>query len=100
MKKTADIIFVGSVKSVDGNGPLSIEATFVPVKLWKGSAGTELKVRTSGGCRVNFEEGESYLVYARRDENGRFITDVCLGTAITSLRIVDIKRLGKPRTIL
>jgi len=49
----------------------------------------------SGDCGVEFEKGEAYLVVAYRDEQlGRWATNICSGTSITSSAKQEIRALG------
>ncbi len=96
MKVNADVVFVGTVLSVDSDHR-EVKAVLKINKSWKGSDVKTLMIYTSrSGCGIHFEEGKSYIVYAKGNENKLLITDVCYGSALTEYRRKDIKRLGKP----
>lgn len=95
MKREADVIFVGEAQSVEGD----LRDTRVTVsirKSWKGDNVESFVIHTSGGCRVHFVEGKSYLVYAKADSNKRLVTDVCFGTRAIEVAKDDLKHLGRP----
>lgn len=101
MKKEADAIFVGTVKSVsvenEKPGGTSIHKVVLLVeKSWKAEGVEEYTIHMYGGCRVEFEEGKSYLVYAKNNEKNQLITEICWGTRGITLATKDIKILGKP----
>jgi hypothetical protein len=96
MKKNADTIFVGKGISTTRTESGVYKTVLLVEQIWKGEAENDYDVYTSGGCKVNFEVGKSYLVYAKRDQDQKLVTEVCWGSALISERRPDIKRLGKP----
>lgn len=97
MKKSADAIFVGTVKSAEQNGS-NTRAVLQVSDSWKGGGASVLTVVSSGGCKVSFEIEKDYLVYAKKDDKGQFVTDVCMGTGQVMLSKKEIKYLGHPKS--
>lgn len=95
MKREADVIFVGVVKSVEGDSR-AMSVTVSVIRSWKGGNVESFIIHTSGGCGVRFAEGESYLIYAKKDTNERLVTEVCFGTGSIQFAKDDIKYLGRP----
>lgn len=64
------------------------ETTFKIETSFKGNRGTCVKVlsgRGNGDCGHVFTRGERYLVYARRDSDGRLLTSICTRTKPVAL---------------
>lgn len=96
MKKLADAISVGQVKSVSGEMGLNRVIVCV-TKSWRGENTEFIVIHTyASGCGVDFQEGESYLIYAKTDSNTRLSTEVCFGTGSIRLAKDDLRHLGKP----
>jgi len=102
MKKQADAIFVGIVKSLskfkdEKSGENFNKIVLTVEKSWK-SPGVEEYViyNLDTGCSPLFTEGKSYLVYAVNDENNRLTSENCWGTAAVSFVRKDFKYLGEP----
>ena len=96
MKINADAIFTGTVLSAVQISVSTWETTLLVKDSWKGQTSGEIKVQSSGGCRVGFVVGMMDLVYGKRDKDGVLVTEVCWGTASVEFRKDDMKRLGKP----
>lgn len=96
MKKETDAIFTGTVKTVSRESGSAYKIVLAVQKSWKSKDIKEYTIYTSGGCSVWFEEGKTYLVYAKKDESNNLITQMCWGTGIIDLSAKDIKILGKP----
>lgn len=99
MKKNADAIFTGTVKSVTLSERFVFEVILSVERSWKGQAIKEQIVYTSGGCRVGFQANQSYLIFAKADENNKLVTEVCWGTRVIKYSEKDIKLLGRPNFI-
>lgn len=98
MRKEADAIFVGVVESVEAVSPTSLKVTLSVKRSWTSDAATEYAVYTGdGGCSINFVKGSSFLVYAKKDENGRLVTSLCYGTRVVERAGKDLKLLGRER---
>src|SRR5882724_947418 len=54
----------------------------------------ELKTGRGGGdCGFDFETGESYLIYATRNDNGELLTGMCTHTSLAESAGADIRIL-------
>ena len=95
------MVFAGRVTSmtIDRENPVILSSAdlvtveFQVSQVWKGPQGEVLTVRTEWSeisCGYEFEEGRSYIVYAR---DGR--TGFCTRTAPTWRAIVDFAALGE-----
>lgn len=63
-----------------GDGHATRLFTFTVTRVRKGAPRRTVQVETGlggGDCGVDFHRGRSYVVYARRDANGRLTTDIC-----------------------
>jgi len=95
-------VFTGEVTNIEPNTATKfggVEITLRVKKLWKGEIGAEVKVRTAGSsaaCGYNFAKGESYLVYADRDEADPMRVSLCSRTALVASAQEDLDLLGKP----
>ncbi len=99
LKKTSDAVFVGTVIHVDRlikDGSFVYRAVFRVEKTWKGNS-LEVEVNTSTDCRVSFEEGKQYLIYAKENESKELQTDVCMRSRPVGSGAVDLRKLGKPK---
>ena len=97
MKKKADAIFTGEVKSVMKESGADYKVVFEVSRSWKENNINEYTLYTkTSGCGVWFEEGKTYLVYAKNNENNLLVTEICWGTGIIEYAGKDIKILGKP----
>ena len=100
-KKTAEAVFTGTV--IDSHRERGADGEEWRVRLsvedfWKGDPGEEVIVYTSGECRVTFEPGKKYLVFAARQPGrGRLSTEVCHNTATLDARAEEPAKLGKPK---
>lgn len=100
MKKEADAIFTGTVGSVEAIKANSFKVVISVESSWIAEDTDEYTIYTSGaspgGCGVSFLKGRSYLVYAKKDNDGRFVTEICWGTREMSSANEDLMILGKP----
>ena len=96
IKKESDVIFTGTVKTVSKESGTTYKIILTVQQSWKAKGIKEYIIYTSGGCSVWFEEGKTYLVYAKINENNQLITEMCWGTGIIEYSRKDIKILGKP----
>ena len=100
LRKTATVIFVGTVKEVRKEVKdyhVGYWATFKVKQSWKPGQVDEVTVFTEGGCMAWFEVGRTYLVYASPDKANRLSTNVCMRTGLVKYAAEDLRRLGKPR---
>ena len=106
--RTSDAVFSGEVVGIDENdlppgaGPQLGKVTFDVSDVWKGASEEPVAVYGQGpeaSCGIDFEEGESYLVYAYRS-NGDGIkplqTDLCNATKPLAAAKRDLRVLGPP----
>jgi hypothetical protein len=101
MKKEADAIFTGNVKEVftenpEFGGTIINKVVLTVVKSWRTSEIKEYTIYMNGGCRVWFEKGKTYIVYAKNDKENKLTTNMCMGTGDITLSAKDLKFLGKP----
>lgn len=95
-------VFSGTVANVEPNestkfGGLTV--TLQVAKVWKGDIGDEVQVHTAGNsaaCGYSFAKGETYLVYATRDEADPMRVSLCSRTAPVSKAGEDLEFLGEP----
>ena len=95
-------VFTGEVMNLEPNEATKfggVEITFQVKKVWKGDIGEKVQVRTAGSsaaCGYNFVKGETYLVYASRDEADPMRVSLCSRTAPVANAQADLDFLGKP----
>ena len=95
-------VFTGEVTDIEPNTATKfggVEITLGVKKVWKGEIGAQVKVRTAGNsaaCGYNFAKGETYLVYADRDEADPMRVSLCSRTALLANAQEDLDFLGKP----
>ncbi len=95
-------VFTGEVTNIEPNTATKfggIEITLRVNKVWKGEIGAQVQVRTAGSsaaCGYSFMKGESYLVYADRDEADPMRVSLCSRTAPVASARDDLDFLGKP----
>ena len=104
----SDAVFSGEVESIDrdqrtpGAGPPLGRVTFDAKEVWKGGPGESFEVYGYGDgvmCGIEFERGESYLVYAYRSGrggDGPLETDLCAPTKPLENADDDLLVLGPP----
>ena len=101
LRKTATVIFSGTVTEVTKevkDGRIGYWATLKVKQSWKSDRVEELRMYyTVGGCSAWFEEGRTYMVYAKPDAEGRLSTSVCMRTRLIEGAAEDLKLLGKPQ---
>jgi hypothetical protein len=97
-------VFTGTVTKIEKNEETKFGGLTVRLrvsKIWKGEVGEEVKVHTAASgaaCGYSFAEGETYLVYASRDEADPLRVSLCSRTALEKSADEDLKFLGKPTT--
>ena len=95
-------VFTGEVTKIEPNTTTKfggVEITLQVKKVWKGKIGEQVEVRTassSAACGYNFVKGETYLVYADRDEADPMRVSLCSRTALVASAQDDLDFLGKP----
>lgn len=103
-RDSADAVFEGRAagspapKSAGpGLSPMAVSISFTVVRAFKGvDAGSKVTVTTSGSssmCGYSFAPGETYLVYAWRDEGGVLGTGLCSRTRKISEAAEDLAAL-------
>ncbi len=110
--RTSDAVFSGEVVGIDENdlspgpGPRLGKVTFDVSDVWKGVSKESVAVYGQGPeatCGIDFEEGESYLVYAYRsngDGANLLQTDLCNETKPLEAAERDLRVLGPPDAAL
>jgi len=95
-------VFTGEVTKIEPNEATrfgGLEVTFRVDRVWKGDPNPEIKVHTAGSsaaCGYAFLEGETYLVYAVRDNADPMRVSLCSRTAPIESAKEDLRFLGKP----
>jgi len=95
-------VFTGEVTKIEPNTATKfggVEITLRVKKVWKGDIGEQVQVRTAGSgaaCGYSFAKGETYLVYADRDEADPMRVSLCSRTALIASAQEDLDFLGKP----
>jgi len=94
--------FVGESVTEESGSPIEEFVEFSVEGVWKGPAQERLRVYTNVGkphCAFQFEIGQSYLVYAKRDPkpySNRFRSSVCSRTRSSAHALPDLAILGPP----
>jgi hypothetical protein len=73
-----------------------LTVTFSAVHLYRGEITADVVIETGlggGDCGFHFETGESYLVFAWKEENGRLTTNICSGTGLLEDAGTDLRLL-------
>jgi hypothetical protein len=108
--RTSDAVFSGEVVNIDesdlspGVGPRLGKVTFDVNESWKGMLGESVAVYGQGpeeSCGIEFENDESYLVYAYRsngDTSEPLETNFCDATKLLDEAGGDLQILGPPTT--
>lgn len=96
--RTSDAVFAGEVLSETKNGNEKV-FEFRVAKYWKGSGRKKItvSVRETTRFQAFFRVGESYLVFARDDEDGRLRDYRCSASKLLSEASKDLKQLGRVR---
>jgi hypothetical protein len=95
-------VFTGEVSNIAPNEATrfgGLEVTLRVRQLWKGEPNAQIKVHTAGSsaaCGYTFVKGETYLVYAVRDEADPMRVSLCSRTAPIESAKEDLRFLGKP----
>lgn len=100
-KEHADSVFRGTVTKIEKPSKLGNSASLAKVYLqvdevWKGSEQREIMVSSAlaeASCGVSFQEGKSYLVFAKSYDD-LLKTTICNGTKQLSLANQELKDLG------
>ncbi|HEU4883439.1 MAG TPA: hypothetical protein VFT45_14355 [Longimicrobium sp.] len=86
----------GAVAAVAPPGP-AWPVTLRVSRAWKGGHPDSVTVLDAGGCPVGFQQGDSYLVYAIRGDDGVLHTSFCMRTRLLSTVAEDLRVLdGMP----
>jgi MYXO-CTERM domain-containing protein len=95
-------VFTGEVTDIAPNQATrfgGLEITLRVKRVWKGDPEREIKVHTAGSsaaCGYTFVRGETYLVYAVRDNADPMRVSLCSRTAPVANAKEDLRFLGKP----
>ena len=95
-------VFSGEVIDIERNEATrfgGLEVTLRVLKVWKGDPHEEIKVHTAGSsaaCGYTFVKGETYLVYALRDDADPMRVSLCSRTTPIDNAKDDLRFLGKP----
>jgi hypothetical protein len=77
-----------------------VSATFSAVQVYRGQTPTEVVVETGvggGDCGFEFNKGESYLVFASKEDSGHLSTGICSGTRLLRDADTELRLLrGEP----
>ena len=106
MKESA-AVFSGRVVEIRRNQRTDdffarVEAVIEVERVWKGVEKATVSVFTSSdsaACGYGFKEGETYLVYASGDKEGRLLTTICTRTRRMKDAGEDLKELGPGKEI-
>lgn len=96
----AAAVFTGTVISVTQVGNQQ-EVRIRVEQVWKGAKCGEITILTpldEAACGISFQSGQSYLVYAERQQ-GKLSTNLCSRTNLTSQAGGDITALGEPKQV-
>ena len=99
---SSSAVFTGKVTNIEENTATKfggLEVTLRVKEMWKGEPKEEVKVHTaasSAACGYSFAKGETYLVYAVRDEADPMRVSLCSRTAPVGDAKEDLDFLGKP----
>jgi hypothetical protein len=92
----AAAVFEGVVRRV-ASGRDALEVELEVVRRWKGPVSRSQVVLTppdEAACGVTFTVGESYLVYAGRQDDGALLADLCSRTKLRRTADADVAALG------
>ena len=96
----AAAVFTGTVVSVTQVGNQQ-EVRIRVERVWKGAKCGEVTILTpldEAACGYTFQTGQSYLVYAERQQ-GKLSTNLCSRTNLTSQAGGDLTALGEPKEV-
>jgi hypothetical protein len=105
-KKAALIVFSGKVENVNLLGELLQEVKFKVDRIWKGTKSDEivLYVEKDNGanCGITFSSGQSYLIFADAERNGRFGITGCsflqfLDSAQPAIKVLESDKEPKAK---
>jgi hypothetical protein len=95
--KSSAAVFSAKVREIKRSAG-NVEVGFKVIKQWKGNgrpAQVVFTASSSAACGYTFQRGESYLVYAGEDEDGRLVTSHCRRTAKLKDAGRDVKELDR-----
>lgn len=92
----SEAVFVGEVIKQEKNGN-NKTFDFKVEKYWKGADTKKIKISVYETMRYQawFKVGESYLVYANRDEDGKLSVSRCSRSKNVENASEDLQKLGK-----
>lgn len=94
----ADAVFMGTVVSFElASSTTERVARFDRMQIWKGNPRAITEIFTpenEAACGFDFRVGETYLVYANRDDSGKLFTHLCTRTWFASGAQQDLKYLA------
>lgn len=92
----SDAVFVGEVVSEKKDGNIKT-FDFNVEEYWKGADSKKIKINVYETMRYQawFEVGESYLVYASKDEDGNLRVSRCSRSKNIESASEDLQKLGK-----
>lgn len=109
---TSDVVFAGTVTSlrpllarvsespaVDRRPNQDVE--FKVLRAWQGIGSSDFKIKLAqNSCTFSFTSGQTYLVFARREnpESPEFFVSICTPTKLLSTAQADLKELGPSKT--
>jgi MYXO-CTERM domain-containing protein len=102
-RSVSHAIFTGEVTEIAPNKATrfgGLEITLRVKRMWKGDPEQEIKVHTAGSsaaCGYTFVKGETYLVYALRDDADPMRVSLCSRTALAKKAKDDLDFLGEPK---
>jgi MYXO-CTERM domain-containing protein len=102
-RSVSHAIFAGEVTEIEPNKATrfgGLEITLRVKRMWKGDPEQEIKVHTAGSsaaCGYTFVKGETYLVYALRDDADPMRVSLCSRTALVKKAKDDLDFLGEPK---
>ena len=101
-RSSSHAVFTGEVTGIEPNKATrfgGLEITLRVGQVWKGDLTEEIKVHTAGSsaaCGYTFMKGETYLVYALRDDADPMRVSLCSRTALVKNAKEDLSFLGEP----
>ena len=94
--RQAKSVFVGEVVGEEKSGDVRT-FEFKVEKYWKGSSAGRIKIHVYETPRFQawFKKGDSYLIYANADDNGKLRVSRCSRSSDLELAEKDLQKLGK-----
>jgi hypothetical protein len=88
--KRSSVVFVGTVTDIDDLDGRR-ETTFDVMKRFRGGKGMKaVVIGTGSDCDFEFENGETYFVYAGLDREGRLMSGACGRTQLLATAAADL----------